>query len=161
MGYRRLYTELERIGRDELLLTPNTRAIARKAGFRAGTLTTTSVPTGTIWATFSLLTPVSGPFVFGYGAGATPFPDAGSFSRYVDMTGAEEVRLLVNVVSGGTGANLAVTGAGVSASISLAAPDLAGDWTQVTATGATLLEWSVSSASVGSVVLGLVQLQGR
>src|SRR5215218_3418694 len=85
---------------EETLLERETSLdIARKAGVKLTGSTSTEL--AGIMGTFSL---VNGPggYVLNYSAGVSHFPDdTNSNSRYADLSGASQGRLVVNIAGGG------------------------------------------------------------
>lgn len=167
LGYPIVDRNLRRLVRNELAENPLCHEVARKAQARGAVSKDIARLSGTIWGTISRRNHPDGLSV-DYTASPSLFPDGtDSMSRYADMTGVSEARLLANIASGGgPGTTLTVVGAGEDISIGLeiitSPPELiVGTWHPVTATGATLLEWFIEGSGPGNVILGLCQLRVR
>lgn len=165
MGYPIINRNLDEMLEGELLETPFARGIVRKAQAQGSTQQGVMRLAGTIWGTFSARNGAGG-YEVNYTGAPSGFPDGtDSMSRYADMTGVSEARLLVNVAGGGgPGTILTVSGAGEEISVGLEVitvpPEFVeGTWHPVTASGATLLTWTIEGLSSGSVTVGLCQLQ--
>lgn len=149
---------------EALLEVGTSRDIARKAGVKL--VGSTSTELAGIMGTFSLISSSVG-YVLNYPVGVSYFPDGtNSNSRYADLSGASEGRLMVNIAQGGDPETiLTLEGTGNLMEIGFyRLPGLTaiivGDWQSITP-GPTLLEWKLTATSSGSVTVGLCQLQIR
>ena len=163
LGYPKTNRGLHELIDDELGENPLPHQVARKAQTRGAVSRDALSLTGTIMGTISRRNHPQGLSV-DYTTSPQPFPDGtGRMNRYADLTGISEAMLLANIASGGgPGTVLTVSGGGEPVSVGLeiigSAPDIVvGTWHPVTATGATLLEWSIKGTSAGNVILGLCQ----
>ncbi len=142
--------------------TDTARDIVRKAQLEPAIL---AIELGDIWGTFSKVDSAGG-YALSYPSGRKAFPDGtNSMSRYSDITGLYEVRLLVSVAGPGvSGATISVESAAIATPLSVsiaAAGVILSGWQSITEGSSALMEWFVDSPSVGTATIGLCQLQGR
>ena len=167
MGFPIIDRALDEIIDDALGANPMPHEIGRKAQPKGSTAQEVLTLDRIILGTISRRNHPQGLSV-DYTATEQGFPDGSDrMNFYADLTGVDEARLVANIKSGGgPGTVLAVHGGGELISIGLqiitSSPEIVeGTWHPVSATGATLLTWTIQGTSAGNVILGLCQLQGR
>lgn len=109
MSFPTVYREIRRLAVDTVWETGTARDIARKAGI---VLRGSAGPSANIWGTFSEVNDEALGFVCDYidGVDAFYFPDGTErMSRYSDMSGATQSRLLITVTQAGSvGSSLSI-----------------------------------------------------
>lgn len=170
MSFPRVYAALEDMLESVITETSTARDIARKAGVRLNSQGGTAAVVGS----FTLINDTALGYTQDYPVGVeTFFPgeaDTESMSRYMDVGGFTEARLLVTVTSAGLASStLLLESDEASFSPALAAPLDAeglhvGAWSSLEAPqDNAVIRWRVSNPSLGSgsFSVGLIQLQMR